>query len=50
MTIHANQSQSGDHKFGGETLDPYENLAQAIILQAVQDHRLPDDEGELAEI
>lgn len=50
MTIHANQSQSEDHKFGGETLDPYENLAQAIILQAVKDYRLTDDECELAEI
>lgn len=50
MTIHANQSQSEDHKFGGETLDPYENLAQAIILQAVKDYRLTDDEHELAEI
>ena len=46
MTIHANQSQSEDHKFGGETLDPYENLAQAIILQAVKDYRLTDDECE----
>ena len=50
MTIHANQSQSEDHKFGGETLDPNENLAQAIILQAVKDYRLTDDECELAEI
>ena len=50
MTIHANQSQSEDHKFGGETLDPYENLAQAIILQAAKDYRLTDDECELAEI
>ena len=50
MTIHANQSQSEDHKFGGETLDPYENLAQAIILQAVKDYRLTDDKSELQEI
>lgn len=50
MTIHANQSQSEDYKFGGETLDPYENLAQAIIVQAVKDYRLTDDEQELAEI
>lgn len=50
MTIHANQSQSEDHKFRGETLDPYENLANAIILQAVKDYRLTDDEQELAEI
>lgn len=50
MTIHANQSQSEDHKFGGETLDPYENLANAIILQAVKDYRLTDDEQKLQEI
>lgn len=31
-------------------MDPYENLAQAIILQAVKDYRLTDDEQELAEI
>ena len=31
-------------------MDPYENLAQAIILQAVKDYRLTDDEHELAEI
>lgn len=31
-------------------MDPYENLAQAIILQAVKDYRLTDDESELAEI
>ena len=31
-------------------MDPYENLAQAIILQAVKDYRLTDDECELAEI
>ena len=31
-------------------MDPYENLAQAIILQAVKDYRLADDESELAEI
>ena len=31
-------------------MDPYENLAQAIILQAVKDYRLTDDEYELAEI
>ena len=30
--------------------DPYENLAQAIILQAVKDYRLHDDEKELASI
>ena len=28
----------------------YENLANAIILQAVKDYRLTDDEAELAEI
>jgi hypothetical protein len=50
MTIHANQSQSEDHKFGGVTLDPYENLANAIVLQAVKDYRLTDDEQELQEI
>lgn len=31
-------------------MDPYENLAQAIIVQAVKDYRLTDDEQELAEI
>ena len=31
-------------------MDPYENLAQAIILQAVKDYRLTDDEQEVAEI
>lgn len=31
-------------------MDPYENLAQAIILQAAKDYRLTDDECELAEI
>ncbi|MBO6270118.1 MAG: hypothetical protein II008_19500 [Oscillospiraceae bacterium] len=35
---------------GGETLNPYENLANAIVLQAVKDYRLTDDEAELAEI
>lgn len=30
--------------------DPYENLANAIILQAVKDYRLHDDEQELASI
>ena len=30
--------------------DPYENLANAIILQAVKDYRLHDDEKELASI
>lgn len=29
---------------------PYENLANAIILQAVKDYRLHDDEKELASI
>jgi hypothetical protein len=31
-------------------LDPYENLANAIILQAVKDYRLTDDEQELQEV
>lgn len=31
-------------------MDPYENMANAIILQAVKDYRLTDDEQELAEI
>ncbi|MBQ1362922.1 MAG: hypothetical protein IIY43_07710 [Oscillospiraceae bacterium] len=35
---------------GGETLNPYEELANAIVLQAVKDYRLTDDEAELAEI
>jgi len=30
--------------------DPYENLANAIVLQAVKDYRLHDDEQELASI
>ena len=47
MTIFANPSE---HKFGGETLNPYENLANAIILQAVKDYRLTDDEQEFQEI
>ena len=31
-------------------MNPYENLANAIALQAVKDYRLTDDEAELAEI
>jgi hypothetical protein len=31
-------------------LNPYENQANAIVLQAVKDYRLTDDEAELAEI
>lgn len=31
-------------------MKPYENLANAIILQAVKDYRLSDDERELQEI
>ena len=31
-------------------MDPYENLANAIILQAVKDYRLTDDEQEFQEI
>jgi hypothetical protein len=31
-------------------LNPYENLANAIILQAVKDYRLTDDEQQLQEI
>jgi len=31
-------------------MDPYENLANAIILQAVKDYRLTDNESELQEI
>ena len=31
-------------------MNPYENLANAIVLQAVKDYRLIDDEAELAEI
>ncbi len=31
-------------------MNPYENLAKAIVLQAVKDYRLTDDEAELAEI
>ena len=31
-------------------MNSYEELANAIILQAVKDHRLTDDEQELAEI
>ena len=31
-------------------MDPYEELANAIILQAVKDYRLTDDEQELNEI
>ena len=31
-------------------MKPYENLANAIILQAVKDYRLTDDEQELQEI
>ena len=31
-------------------MDPYENLANAIILQAVKDYRLPDNESELKKI
>ena len=31
-------------------MNPYENLPNAIVLQAVKDYRLTDDEAELAEI
>ena len=31
-------------------MNPYENLANAIVLQAVKDYRLTDNEAELAEI
>ena len=31
-------------------MNPYEELANAIVLQAVKDYRLADDEAELAEI
>lgn len=31
-------------------MNPYENLANAIVLQAVKDYRLTDDDAELAEI
>ena len=31
-------------------MNPYEELANAIGLQAVKDYRLTDDEAELAEI
>ena len=31
-------------------MNPYENLANAIVLQTVKDYRLTDDEAELAEI
>ena len=50
MTIHANQSQSEDRKFGGETLDPYENLDSGHHPSGRKRHRLTDDECELAEI
>ena len=30
-------------------MNPYEELANAIVLQAVKDYRLTDDEAELAE-
>ena len=46
-TIFANPS---DQKFGGATLNPYENLANAIILQAAKDYRQTDDEQQLKEI
>ena len=31
-------------------MDPYENLANAIILQAVKDYRLTDNKTEIEEI
>ena len=31
-------------------MNPYENLANAIILQAAKDYRLTDDEQQLQEI
>ena len=31
-------------------MNPYEELANAIVLQAVKDYRLTDDEAELVEI
>ena len=31
-------------------MNPYEELANAIVLQAVKDYRLTEDEAELAEI
>ena len=31
-------------------MDPYQELANAIVLQAVKDYRMTDDERELKEI
>lgn len=31
-------------------MDPYQELANAIVLQAVKDYRMTDDEQELKEI
>ena len=31
-------------------MDPYQELANAIVLQAVKDYRMTDDEQELREI
>jgi len=31
-------------------MDPYENLANAIVLQAVKDYRLTDDKAEIEEL
>ena len=31
-------------------MDPYESLANAIVLQAVKDYRLTDDKAEIEEL
>lgn len=39
MTIRANPR---NHENGGANMDPYEELANAIIVQACKDYRLTD--------
>ena len=45
MPIRGNQNLSEV-----QIMNPYEELANAIVLQAVKDYRLHDDEKELASI
>ena len=47
MTIRANLR---NHENGGANMDPYEELANAIIVQACKDYRLTDNEDDLKEI
>jgi len=48
MTISANPRELKISEV--QIMNPYEELANAIVLQAVKDYRLHDDEKELASI